>query len=40
MGGEDVDRFEVWESIVNGEEDHGQRHRGKKATSVLSVTSI
>lgn len=39
MGGEEVDRCEVWESILNGEEDHGQRHGGEKATCGLSVTS-
>lgn len=29
----------MWESILNGEEGHGQRHRGEKATFGLSVTS-
>lgn len=30
-------RCEVRESILNGEEDHGWRDRGEKATSGLSV---
>lgn len=35
-----MNRCEVWEHILNGEEDHGQRHRGEKTISGLSVTSI
>ena len=39
MGGEDVHRCEVGESILNGEEDHGQRHGGEKATCGFTVPS-
>lgn len=39
MGGADVYRCEMGESILNGEEDHGQRHGGEKTTCGLGVTS-